>query len=78
MSFVIPAYNEAVNMVAVLDTIPHVALAERSLFAEVIVVDNNCTDDTAAIAQENGATVVPPVAQGLRPRLQRRHHRRAR
>jgi glycosyltransferase involved in cell wall biosynthesis len=64
VSFVIPAYNEAVNMVAVLDTIPHVALAERSLFAEVIVVDNNCTDDTAAIARENGATVVPQSLKG--------------
>jgi glycosyltransferase involved in cell wall biosynthesis len=44
VSFVIPAYNEAINMATVLDTIPHIALAERSLFAEVIVVDNNCTD----------------------------------
>jgi glycosyltransferase involved in cell wall biosynthesis len=64
ISFVIPAYNEAVNMVAVLDTIPHLALAQRSLFAEVIVVDNNCTDDTAAIAEENGARVVPQPLRG--------------
>ena len=64
VSFVIPAYNEAVNMAAVLDTIPHVALAERSLFAEVIVVDNNCTDDTAAIARENGAKVVAQPVKG--------------
>jgi glycosyltransferase involved in cell wall biosynthesis len=63
VSFVIPAYNEAVNMATVLDTIPHVALAERSLLAEVIVVDNNCTDDTASIARENGARV---IAQPLR------------
>jgi glycosyltransferase involved in cell wall biosynthesis len=63
VSFVIPAYNEAVNMAAVLDTIPHVALAERSLCAEVIVVDNNCTDETASIARENGARV---IAQPLR------------
>jgi glycosyltransferase involved in cell wall biosynthesis len=64
VSFVIPAYNEAVNMAAVLDTIPHVALAERSLFAEVIVVDNNCTDGTARIARENGATVVEQPIRG--------------
>jgi glycosyltransferase involved in cell wall biosynthesis len=63
VSFVIPAYNEAVNMAAVLDTIPHAALGSRLLFAEVIVVDNNCTDDTASIARENGARV---IAQPLR------------
>jgi glycosyltransferase involved in cell wall biosynthesis len=64
VSFVIPAYNEAVNIAAVLDTIPHVALAERSLHAEVIVVDNNCTDGTAEIARDNGATVVPQSIRG--------------
>jgi glycosyltransferase involved in cell wall biosynthesis len=64
VSFVIPAYNEAVNIAAVLDTIPHVALAERSLFAEIIVVDNNCTDGTAQIARENGATVVSQSIRG--------------
>ncbi|WP_246984025.1 glycosyltransferase family 2 protein [Halorientalis marina] len=54
-----PAYNEepnicdAVSSFAALDTVD-----------EVIVVDNNSTDQTAQIARQNGATVVPEPRQG--------------
>jgi glycosyltransferase involved in cell wall biosynthesis len=54
-SIVIPAYNEA----------GYLGEAIRSLLSqsyegryEIIVVDNNCTDDTAQIARELGARVV--------------------
>lgn len=46
VSIVIPVYNEAEQLAACLDAIA----AQRTAPLEVIVVDNNSTDDTAAIA----------------------------
>jgi glycosyltransferase involved in cell wall biosynthesis len=61
-SVVIPCYNEA----------GYVGEAIRSLqrqdFAgayEIVVVDNNCTDDTARIARDLGVRVVTEVAPGV-------------
>lgn len=51
VSLVIPAYNEADHLSHVLNTIPPVV-------TEVIIVDDGSTDETAAIARENGAVVV--------------------
>jgi glycosyltransferase involved in cell wall biosynthesis len=53
VTVVIPAYNEEETIGAVVadfQTEPHVD--------EVVVVDNNCSDDTAAIAESKGARVV--------------------
>jgi glycosyltransferase involved in cell wall biosynthesis len=47
LSIIIPAYNEARHIKACLDAIA----AQSEAPDEVIVVDNNCSDDTAAIAQ---------------------------
>lgn len=61
-SVVIPAYNEAGYLEATLESL------RRQDFAgsyEVIVVDNNSTDDTAAIATRLGATVVPEPRPGV-------------
>ncbi len=56
VSVVIPAYNAARTLGAVLD-----ALAAQDAPAdEVIVVDDNSSDETAAIAGERGARVVRP------------------
>jgi len=49
---VIPARNEAASIGLVLDEIP------RERVAEVIVVDNGSSDDTAEVARAHGATVV--------------------
>lgn len=51
ISAVIPCYNEAESIGSVLASLP------KELH-EVIVVDNRCTDDTAAIATAAGARVV--------------------
>ena len=53
VSFLIPAYNEAKTIGEVLDRI-----AALGLDAQVIVVDDGSTDDTAAIAEAKGATVI--------------------
>src|SRR5688572_10587398 len=52
ISVIIPAYNEARSIAHVLRDIP------GGLVSEIIVVDNNSTDDMAKIAKENGATVL--------------------
>lgn len=59
ISVVMPAYNEAAG-------IEQTVSAYRSLpeVDEVIVVDNNSSDDTKAIAQRAGAAVVLEAQQG--------------
>jgi glycosyltransferase involved in cell wall biosynthesis len=59
VSFLIPAYNEAATIGEVLERI-----AGLSLDAQVIVVDDGSTDDTAAIAEAAGATVVRQSNRG--------------
>jgi glycosyltransferase involved in cell wall biosynthesis len=71
VSIVVPAFNEE-KLIA--ETLRHinasrVALAARGWDTELIVCDNNSTDQTAAIAQAAGATVVfEPVNQIARAR----------
>lgn len=53
-SVIIPARNEAATIGAVLDAIG----AHPDLFDELVVVDDNSSDDTATIAARHGARVV--------------------
>jgi glycosyltransferase involved in cell wall biosynthesis len=59
VSFLIPAYNEAGTIGEVLERI-----SALGLDAEVIVVDDGSVDDTAAIAEAAGATVVRQANRG--------------
>ena len=59
VSFLIPAYNEAATIGEVLERI-----AKLGLDAQVIVVDDGSTDETAAIAEAAGATVVRQQNRG--------------
>ncbi len=56
-SIIIPAYNEEVLLPRTLSSLKH-AMLSVSLCGEIIVVDNNSSDETASIAAEYGAKVV--------------------
>ena len=68
LSIIIPAFNEEDYLSATLDAIQ---LAEAQLRSrtganlEIIVVDNNSTDSTMAIALAKGATVVQEPTQSI-------------
>jgi glycosyltransferase involved in cell wall biosynthesis len=59
VSFLIPAYDEAATIGEVLERI-----AALDIDAQVIVVDDGSSDDTAAIAEAAGATVVRQPNRG--------------
>jgi glycosyltransferase involved in cell wall biosynthesis len=59
VSFLIPAFNEARTIGEVLERI-----AGLGLDAQVIVVDDGSTDDTRAIAERAGATVISQQNRG--------------
>lgn len=58
ISVVIPAFNEENSIAKVIADIP------KDWVQEVIVVDNNSTDNTAQVATEAGATVLVERIQG--------------
>ncbi|HSJ96974.1 MAG TPA: glycosyltransferase [Myxococcota bacterium] len=57
ISFVVPAYNEALRLAATLDAIHAAALAVGADY-EIVVADDASTDTTAAVASGHGARVV--------------------
>ena len=68
LSIIVPAFNEADYLPATLDAIEAATahLRHRSgAEVETIVVDNNSTDETAAIARSKGAAVVHEPVQGI-------------
>ena len=61
LSVVVPAWNEEKcigRAIASLQRAAAVYARDRGAVAEIIVVDNNSSDQTAAIARQSGATVV--------------------
>lgn len=61
-SIIVPAWNEAAfigdSLTRLREAMAAVAARDAAHEGELIVVDNNSTDETAAIAREHGATVV--------------------
>ena len=51
-SIIIPAYNEQNYIGPVLDKLFNAIAGIKNLTGEVIVVDNNCSDQTAILAKE--------------------------
>lgn len=67
-SVIVPAFNEAENIGDTIASI-HEAMHQSKLHGELIIADNDSTDDTAAIAENLGAIVVhEPVRQIARAR----------
>lgn len=65
---IVPAYNEEAYLAETLDSIEtasELLTAKSNACFETIVVDNNSSDGTAAIARASGATVVFEPAQGI-------------
>jgi len=61
LSVIVPAWNEEKYIARAIESLKRAATVyerERGATAEIIVVDNNSTDRTAAIARECGARVV--------------------
>lgn len=61
-SIVIPCYNEARYIAQTLESFKHQSYTGHY---EIIIVDNNCTDDTVAIARPYGVTVVSESRTGV-------------
>ena len=68
ISVIIPAYNEEAYLPATLASIAEAAAiltVSSGVRVEILVVDNNSTDTTTAVAQAAGATVVREPEQGI-------------
>src|SRR4029450_13839495 len=61
-SVIVPAYNEAAYLGRALHSLQHQDYDGKY---EIIVVDNNSTDDTAAVAARYGVRVVSEAEQGV-------------
>jgi len=64
ISIILPAYNEEEGVQHAIRAIPQNDLLQQGYVCEVIVVDNNSTDQTAAFARVLGARVVQETRQG--------------
>src|SRR5579862_4899909 len=61
-SIIIPCHNEA-NFIA--DTLDSLNNQDTTVAFEIIVVDNNCSDETVTIAQRYGARIVTEQKAGV-------------
>ena len=64
LTIIIPAFNEEAYLPSTLDSI-QTAAAHLDAEVDTIVVDNNSEDNTVAVAQSKGATVVHEPVQGI-------------
>lgn len=60
VSLILPAYNEEKAVGLVIDD-----FKSLKIFDEIIVIDNNCKDNTARVASQKGAMVVVEKRQGF-------------
>lgn len=58
ITVIIPCYNEATAIASVIKKFPHEKLEQLNYKLDVLVVDNNSSDNTADIAREAGARVI--------------------
>ena len=68
LAIIVPAFNEAAYLPATLDALYTAAEhlhADSDAKVDVVVVDNNSTDETAAVAQSKGAAAVHEPVQGI-------------
>src|SRR5580765_6408405 len=61
---IIPCYNEANSIAQVIAAFPRDLLAQNAIELQIYIIDNNSSDDTAAIAQKAGGIVLREQQQG--------------
>jgi len=64
ITVLIPCYNEAEGIGQVIKAFPKTQLRRQGLTLDVLVIDNNSTDNTAAVAHKAGARVIHEPKQG--------------
>ena len=64
ITVLIPCYNEAKNIAAVIGVFPTKEIKARGYDLEIVVIDNNSSDDTSVIARDCGATVLLETKKG--------------
>jgi len=64
ITVVIPCYNEENGIAAVIRSLPRSVFRRHGYKLEVLVVDNNSTDNTAKVARAAGAKVIHESQQG--------------
>ncbi len=64
ITILIPCYNEEKGIGKVIDGVPDKKLADLGYRTEIIVINNNSTDNTIKIAYEKGYKVVSEKKQG--------------
>lgn len=58
ITVIVPCYNESKAIAKVLQSFPHQKLAHFNWKLDIIVIDNNSTDNTGSVARKNGAEVI--------------------
>ncbi|HSX42662.1 MAG TPA: glycosyltransferase family 2 protein [Candidatus Saccharimonadales bacterium] len=64
VTVLIPCYNEAEAIATVITKFPRDKMAAMGFELDVLVIDNNSSDDTAVIARAAGARVITEKKQG--------------
>jgi glycosyltransferase involved in cell wall biosynthesis len=64
ITVLIPCYNEAEGIAEVIKKFPQKQLAKQGFELDVLVIDNNSSDDTAEVARKAGARVITEMRQG--------------
>lgn len=64
VTVIVPCYNEAATIAQVVSELPRDDLARRGAELHVLVIDNNSSDATAAVAKTAGAEVIHEPAKG--------------
>ena len=64
VAVILPAFNEELALGKLIDEVPNQQLEEAGYQVEVIVIDNNSTDRTKAVAEQHGAIVISEPRQG--------------
>lgn len=64
ITLMIPCHNEEKGIGNVIDSIPLKKLKDYGFKIEVLVIDNNCKDNTSKIANSKGARVICETQQG--------------